>query len=56
MLASRVAQPGANPTITSYNTSGVKIYNAANSIARFWNKNDCFILFNEALAWLQVDH
>jgi hypothetical protein len=26
---------GTNPTITSYNASVVKIYNATNSIARF---------------------
>jgi hypothetical protein len=27
--------PGANPTITSYNASVAKIYNATNSITRF---------------------
>jgi hypothetical protein len=43
--------PGANPKISSYNASVVKIYNATNSIARFWNKNDCFILFKKALAY-----
>jgi hypothetical protein len=31
--------PGANPTIASYNPSGVKNYNATNSIARFKNIN-----------------
>jgi hypothetical protein len=31
--------PGANPTIASYNASVVKIYNATNSMARFYNKN-----------------
>jgi hypothetical protein len=30
---------GANPTIASYNASVVKIYNAANSMAHFYNKN-----------------
>jgi hypothetical protein len=29
------AKHGANPTIASYNTGVVKVYNAANSIARF---------------------
>jgi hypothetical protein len=28
-------QPGANPTIASYNASVVKIYSAVNSMARF---------------------
>jgi hypothetical protein len=28
-----------------------KNYYATNSIARFWNKNDCFILFKKALAY-----
>jgi hypothetical protein len=32
---SSLAIPGANPTITSYNASVVKIYNAANSMTRF---------------------
>jgi hypothetical protein len=31
----KFAQPGANPTIVSYNVSVVKIYIATNSIARF---------------------
>jgi hypothetical protein len=34
--------PGANPTIANYNTSAVKIYNAANSLAHFKSKNDFF--------------
>jgi hypothetical protein len=29
---------GANPTIVSYNTSAVKIYNATSSLVRFENK------------------
>jgi hypothetical protein len=31
-------KPGANPTTLSYNASFVKIYSAANSMARFENK------------------
>jgi hypothetical protein len=31
--------PGANPTIVSYNASAVKFYKATNSIPRFCNKN-----------------
>jgi muconolactone delta-isomerase len=31
--------PRANPTTSIYNASAVKIYNATNSLARFWNKN-----------------
>jgi hypothetical protein len=31
--------PGANPTIASYNASVEKIYNATNSMARFYNNN-----------------
>jgi hypothetical protein len=30
---------GANPTIASYNASVEKIYNATNSMARFYNNN-----------------
>jgi hypothetical protein len=30
---------GANPTIANYNASGVKIYSAVNSMARFQIKN-----------------
>jgi hypothetical protein len=30
-------EAGANPKIVSYNASVVKVYNAANSIARFRN-------------------
>jgi hypothetical protein len=30
---------GANPTTSIYNASVVKIYNSANSLARFKNKN-----------------
>jgi hypothetical protein len=31
--------PGANPSTFSYNASVVKINSAADSMARFWNKN-----------------
>jgi hypothetical protein len=34
--------PGANPTIASYNDSVVKFYNATGSLARFENKNIIF--------------
>jgi hypothetical protein len=33
---------GANPTIASYNTSAVKIYNATSSLVRFENKKMYF--------------
>jgi hypothetical protein len=32
-----VANPGANPTIVSYNASAVKIYNAASRLVRCEN-------------------
>jgi hypothetical protein len=35
-------EPGANPTIASYNASVVNFYNAAGSLARFENKNILF--------------
>jgi hypothetical protein len=35
-------KPGANPTIVSYNTSVVKIYNAMISLVRLENKNTFF--------------
>jgi hypothetical protein len=31
--------PGPDPTTSIYNASVVKIYNATNSLARFWTKN-----------------
>jgi hypothetical protein len=31
-------QTGANPTIVSYNAGAVKMYDVANSIARFYNQ------------------
>jgi hypothetical protein len=34
--------PGANPTITSYSASAVKIYNATSSIARILDKKYFF--------------
>jgi hypothetical protein len=34
--------PGANPTIVSYNTGAVKIYNPASSLGRFENKKMLF--------------
>jgi hypothetical protein len=34
-----VSQPGANPTIASYNGGVVKIYNAASILVHFENKN-----------------
>jgi hypothetical protein len=34
--------PGPNPTTSIYNASVVKIYNAPNSLARFYNKNIFF--------------
>jgi hypothetical protein len=36
--------PEANPTITSYNASAVKIYNTTNSPVRFENKNIFFYI------------
>jgi hypothetical protein len=36
--------PGANPTIVSYNASGVKIYNATNSLVLYENKNIFFLV------------
>jgi hypothetical protein len=39
-----VLEPGANPTIASYNASAVKIYNATGSLARFENKIIIFYL------------
>jgi hypothetical protein len=35
---------GSNPAIVSYNTSGVKIYNARNSTLRFYNLNVFFLI------------
>jgi hypothetical protein len=32
-------RPGADSTITSYNSSVVKNFNSTNSIARFWKRN-----------------
>jgi hypothetical protein len=43
-------RPGASPTITSYNASVVKIYNATNSIARFRIKI-IFLRCKNALAY-----
>jgi hypothetical protein len=40
--------PGANPTIASYNASAVKIYNASGSLARFENRN-IFFYFEKML-------
>jgi hypothetical protein len=34
-VSERRSEPGANPTIASYNASAVKIYSATNSKARF---------------------
>jgi hypothetical protein len=34
-LQQTFSTPGAKPTITNYNASAVKIYNADNSMARF---------------------
>jgi hypothetical protein len=36
--------PGANPTITSYNASVVNFYNATGSLARFENKKFYLLL------------
>jgi hypothetical protein len=38
MLPAVGANPGANPTIVSYNSSAVKIYNATGSLVHFENK------------------
>jgi hypothetical protein len=38
--------PGANPTIASYNASVVNFYNATGSLARFENKNIIFYFQN----------
>jgi hypothetical protein len=40
--------PGANPTIASYNARAVKIYNATNSLVPFENRNH-FLKFEETL-------
>jgi hypothetical protein len=40
----KFGQSRANPTIKSYNASVVEIYNAANSIARFYNEIIVFLL------------
>jgi hypothetical protein len=42
--------PGANPTIASYNASVVNFYNAMGSLVRFENKNIIFY-FKNALAY-----
>jgi hypothetical protein len=41
-------EPGANPTIASYNASAVKIYDATSSLVRFENKN-IFLYFEKTL-------
>jgi hypothetical protein len=43
-----VVNPGPNPTIASYNTSVVKIYNATSCSVRFENKN-IFFYFEKTL-------
>jgi hypothetical protein len=42
--------PGANPTTSIYNASGVKIYNTANSLVRFKTK-EMFSCLKNALAY-----
>jgi hypothetical protein len=37
-----VVNSGANPTITSYNAIGVKLYNVTSSLERFKDKNKFF--------------
>jgi hypothetical protein len=41
-IVSYNASAGANPTIVSCNASAIKIYNATNSIVQFENKNIFF--------------
>jgi hypothetical protein len=43
--------PGANPTITSYNDSPVKMYNATSSLVRFENQNIFFYFGKNVLAY-----
>jgi hypothetical protein len=47
----KIIQPGANPTIVTYNASAVNIYNATSSLARSANKNTFFSNFKNALAY-----
>jgi hypothetical protein len=42
---------GPNPTIVSYNTSAVKIYNATGSLLRFENKKMFSSTLKNALAY-----
>jgi hypothetical protein len=35
LSSKKQSEPGANPTIVSYNDRGVQIFNAKNSIVRF---------------------
>jgi hypothetical protein len=44
--------PGANPTIISYNTSAVKIYNAKSNQEHFESKN-MFFYFEQRTSLLQ---
>jgi hypothetical protein len=45
VFVSGILIAGANPTIMSYNTSAVKIYNAKKSLVRFESRN--FFLYFE---------
>jgi hypothetical protein len=42
LVVDRGSNPGANPTIASYNASVVNFYNATGSLMRFENKNILF--------------
>jgi hypothetical protein len=45
------ANPGANPTIASYNASAVNFYTATGSLARFENKKIFYSTLKNPLAY-----